>query len=268
MRPIFDIHTHAYPEKVAGKAVAFLNHYYGVQCQGDGTIEGLKCSAREAGVSGLLVHAVATRPDQVENVNTWIGHEIGGNIYGFGTIHPGYANCEKEIARIKSLGLKGIKLHPDFQQYYADSPEMDKIYEIAESAGLPVLIHTGDKNTDYSSPWRVANIKKRFPRLTIVAAHLGGYSEWDEAVKYLIGRDVYIDTSSSIWALGPERARKIIRAHDIDKILFGTDYPLVKQAGEIERFESLGLSEEEKDKIYWENAQRLLKIDGKNGKDK
>lgn len=257
---IFDIHTHAYPEKVAGKAVAFLNSYYGIQCEGDGTIGDLKRSAAASGVSGLLVHAVATRPDQVENVNTWIGGEIGGTVYGFGTIHPGYANVEKEIARIQTLGLKGIKLHPDFQHYYADSPEMDKIYEIAESAGLPVLIHAGDRNTDFSSPRRIANIKKRFPRIVIVAANLGGYSEWDEAVDNIIGRDIYIDTSSSLWALGPEKALRIIRAHDIDKILFGTDYPLTKHAGEIRRFESMCLSDAEKEKIYSANAKKLLGI--------
>lgn len=260
MRNILDFHTHAYPDKVAGKAVDFLNNYYHIDCQGNGTFEDLLDSAREGGVSHLLVHSVATRPDQVENVNTWLGQHIGGNVYGFGSIHPQYPDIPKELDRIKSLGLRGVKLHPDFQRFNADDPAMDEVYG---SGGMPVLIHTGDCTTDFSSPRRIAHILERFPNLTVIAAHLGGYSEWDEAVKCLMSKgypNLYVDTSSSIFLIGPERARKIIRGYGAEHVLFGTDYPLTRHKEELERFFSLGLTQEETGLILFENAKKLLKI--------
>lgn len=261
MRNILDFHTHAYPEKVARKAVAFLNDYYHIHCQGNGTLGDLLGSAHEGGVTHLLVHSVATKPDQVENVNSWLGAHIGGHVYGFGSIHPDYPDIPKELARIRSLGLRGVKLHPDFQHFYADDPAMDAVYGAAD---MPVLLHAGDCNTDFSSPRRIAHILDRFPNLTVIAAHLGGYSEWNEAAKWLMGKgypNLYVDTSSSIFCIGPERARDMVRGYGAEHVLFGTDYPLTRHKEELERFFSMGLSDEENRLILFENAKRLLRLD-------
>lgn len=257
MTRIFDFHTHAYPEKVAGKAVEFLNRYYHVRCRGDGTMADLLASARDAGVTGLLVHAVATRPDQVENVNSWIAAHVSDRLVGFGTIHPQYENIEREIDRIAALGLRGIKLHPDFQEYYVNDASMDRVYRAAQGR-LPVLFHAGDENSEYSAPARIADVVRRFPDLTVIAAHFGGYSQWREAERHLIGRDLYIDTSSTLWALSPEKAVSLIRAHGADKVLFGTDYPLTRHRDELARFFALPLTPEEQRSILYGNAQRLL----------
>ena len=258
MQRIIDIHTHAYPEKVAAKAVQFLNDYYGVHCQGDGTIGDLLDSAREAQVERVLVHAVATKPSQVENINDWIAAHLSDTVIGFGTIHPEYeGDIAAEIRRVRSLGLRGLKLHPDFQEFFADDPSTDPIYREIEGK-MPVLIHAGDKNTDFSSPRRIAHVLEKYPRLTVIAAHLGGYSEWEEAEHWLIGRKLYIDTSSSLWAIPPERALSIIRRHGADRVLFGTDYPLTRHKEELERFYRLGLTHEEQEKILYGNAARLL----------
>jgi predicted TIM-barrel fold metal-dependent hydrolase len=260
MSNIMDFHTHAYPAKVADKAVEFLNSYYKVDCQGDGTMTDLLKSAGEAGVNYILVHAVATKPSQVENVNTWISRHLSDHVFGFGTIHPLYGNIVEELARIKKLGLKGIKLHPDFQEYYANDPSMDIVYSNIEGV-MPVLLHAGDENNDYSSPRRIADIVKRYPKLTVIAAHLGGYAQWDEAQEHLIGKNLYIDTSSALWAIPPEKALALIRRHGVEKVLFGTDYPLTRHREELERFESLGLEDWEKQLILFENAKKLLGLD-------
>lgn len=260
MQKIFDFHTHAYPEAVAGKSVDFLNNYYKVDCQGDGTIENLMEFAAEGGVDYLLVHAVATKAKQVENVNTWIAEHTSDTVFGFGTIHPEYENIVDELSRVRSLGLLGLKLHPDFQGYFVDDSSMDIVYSTIEGI-MPVLIHAGDQNCEFSSPKRLANVLNRYLKLTVIAAHLGGYSRWDEAEHYIIGRNCYIDTSSSLWALPPEKAVDIIRRHGVDRVLFGTDYPLVRHTEELKRFYTLGLTEEENSKILFENAKRLLKLD-------
>jgi predicted TIM-barrel fold metal-dependent hydrolase len=260
MQKIFDFHTHAYPEAVAYKSVDFLNDYYKVNCLGDGTIGNLLKSASEGGVDYLLVHAVATKARQVENVNNWIAEHTSDKVFGFGTIHPEYENIVDELGRIHSLGLLGLKLHPDFQGYFVDDSSMDIVYSTIEGK-MPVLVHAGDENCEFSSPKRLANVLDSYPNLTVIAAHLGGYSRWDDAERYIIGRECYIDTSSSLWAIPPEKAADIIRRHGVDRVLFGTDYPLAKHKDELERFYALGLTEEENSKILFENAKRLLKLD-------
>jgi predicted TIM-barrel fold metal-dependent hydrolase len=260
MANIFDFHTHAYPEKVAEKAVEFLNGYYHVECQGDGTMNDLLASADEAGVGYILVHAAATRPAQVESINSWISEQRSERVFGFGTIHPLYENIKEELGRFKSLGLLGIKLHPDFQEFYANDPSMDIVYSTAEGK-LPVLIHAGDVHNDFSSPWRIADIVARFPRLTVIAAHLGGYSQWEEAMECLIGKNLYIDTSSAIWGMTREMAVNIIRTHGVEKVLFGTDYPLTHHVDELARFKGLGLEDWEERLILFENAKKLLGLD-------
>jgi predicted TIM-barrel fold metal-dependent hydrolase len=259
MADVIDMHTHAYPEKVACKAVEFLNNYYHVQCQGTGRMKDLLSSAADAGVDYLLVHAVATKPSQVENVNSWIARHLSDHVFGFGSIHPDYPDIPRELRRIQSLGLRGVKLHPDFQEFYADSPAMFPVYKMLEGV-MPVLFHAGDENSDYSSPKRIANVAEHFPGLTIIAAHLGGYSQWDEAEKYVIGKNVYLDTSSSLFKLPRERAVEIIRRHGAERVLFGTDYPLTRHREELTRFRALGLTEEEERLILFENARKLLHL--------
>jgi predicted TIM-barrel fold metal-dependent hydrolase len=259
MQNIFDFHTHAYPEEIATKAVEFLNDYYHVTCEGLGTIEDLKQSAKEMGVNYLLVHSVATKPTQVENINSWIASHTSENILGFGTIHPLYEHIEEEMDRITELGLRGLKLHPDFQSFYIDDPMMDIVYEKAEG-NLPILFHVGDLNSDFSSPRRLARVIEKYPRLTVIAAHLGGYSVWDDGIKYLAGKNVYIDTSSSLWFLKPEAALNIIHTFGIHRVLFGTDYPLMRHRTELKAFNSIGLTEAEKALILFENAKELLKL--------
>lgn len=260
MSKIIDFHNHAYPSKVARKAIKFLEGHYKVPYQGEGTIEDLKRSAKDAGVDYLLIHSVATKPSQVKNINDWVAEHVGSNIFGFGTIHPYYEHIEEELARIRELGLLGIKLHPDFQGFYSNDPCMDAIYKNIEGE-LPLLIHAGDEQSDFSAPQRIADIIDRFPRLTVIAAHLGGYKRWDEAEEYLIGKNLYIDTSSAIWGMPAERAVKIIRKHGVEHVLFGTDYPLVCHRNELQRFEDLGLTESEKKLILFENAKKLLGLD-------
>ena len=160
-----------------------------------------------------------------------------------------------------SLGLKGIKLHPDFQHFNIDAPEAFPIYEAAEGR-LPILIHMGDGRYEYSRPCRLLNVVKQFPKLVVIAAHLGGYQRWDEAEAlsgYLGNPNIYIDTCSSIQFIPKERSVKIIRSHGVDNVFWGTDFPMWDHEKELNRFLGLGLTEEEKEKILWKNAENFVK---------
>lgn len=261
LRRIFDFHTHVYPDKIAAKAVDFLNNYYHADCQGTGTIEDLTASAKEAGVTHLLIHAVATKPSQVENVNSFIAGHVGGTVYGFGSIHPGYPHIADEMERIRSLGLRGLKLHPDFQHFFADSPKMDPIYDAAQGV-MPVLFHAGDEQSDFSTPERIRNVVRRFPKLVVVAAHLGGYSCWQHACGVLSDERILVDCSSSLPFIPQETAVRIIRTYGANRVLFGTDYPLTRHKEELARFLALPLTAAEQDAILYGNAARLLGLEG------
>ena len=259
-RKIVDFHAHAFHDKIAEKAAKNLNVYYGIPLAGNGQFKILSDSAKENHIDKLVVHATATKPEQVPVINDYVAGLIGPEVIGFGTLHPNYAHCETEFARLQKLGLRGLKFHPIFQGFNIDDASMFPIYEQLEGK-LPMLIHVGDKNSDASSPRRLARVLDRFPGLVTVAAHMGGFSEWEEAKECLAGRDnVYVDTSSSIRFMEPEETVQLIRAYGVEKVLFGTDYPLSLHKEELENIDRLNLSQEESELILWKNAYRLLDL--------
>ena len=254
-----DMHTHVFPAKIADKAVKFLEDYYHHHWSGNGSVEDLLDAVIAANVDKALIFSCATKPEQVSAANDYLHltqMQFPDRFFAFGTIHPDIKDIDGEISRIRELGLKGIKIHPDFQQVYINEPKMFRIYEAA--GDLPVMIHMGDKKADFSTPWRLAQVLDRFPQVKVIAAHFGGYSEWDDVEKYLVGRDVYFDTSSTFWELPFERARRIISAHGVDKFLFGSDYPAQKPAEAISDIMKLGLDDAGNEKIFHLNAERLI----------
>lgn len=263
---IIDFHTHIYPEKIAAHGVKYIGDFYGFELDSArGTKAHLDACCAAAGVDYKVCLAVAVKPEQVQSINNWLASILDERSFGFGTLHPRMEAPLDELNRFAALGFSGVKFHPDMQNFAADDPKMFPIYE--KIAGkYPVLFHAGDKRYDFSGPRRIARVLDAFPDLTVIAAHLGGYSEWEEAMDLLCGRDVYLDTSSAIGFLPKERAVELIRAHRPDRLLFGTDYPVVTQEEELAVFRSLGLDKALEEKILWENAAALLRVQQINRK--
>ncbi len=260
---ILDFHNHIFPPKIAHKVVDRLGRYYHYNMHGTGECGNLVRLAKEAGMTKVLVHSTATKISQVETINDYVAEQVkeqNGFFIGFGTLHQDYDNVSGEIERMKSLGLMGIKLHPDFQCFETDCDKMQRIYEKIGDK-FPVLIHVGDVHTDMSSPKRLARMVKKFPEVTFIAAHFGGYSRWEESYEYLCGEDVYFDTSSSLDKLSNDMAMKMIRKHGIEKMLYASDYPIITHKECLERFRELPLSDEEFELVLWKNAAKLLNIE-------
>ena len=260
-RRIIDFHVHIFPEKIAAKAVAATGGYYGITMDHNGTIPDLLASGARINCSRYLVHSTATRPDQVVSVNDFICHAAAEHpeFIPFGTLHPKMENLEAEVDRIIANGVYGVKMHPDFQDFKVD--DEDVLYMYAVLAGrLPVLLHMGDINTDKTTPERLYNVINRFPNLTVIGAHFSGYSVWDRAENVLKGTGIYVDTSSSLPFLTPERATELVHAFGADHCLFGTDYPMWDHEEELARFMALALTETEREMILHENAERLLNL--------
>lgn len=256
---VIDMHAHFFPDALAKRAVDNLGDYYGLEMHCDGTYRDLTSRAKKANITKLVIHSTALKASQVETINDNTASHTTKDIAGFGTLHQDYeGDFEKEIKRIKTLGLKGIKLHPDFQHFNIDDVKMYPVYDIIRAEGLPILFHTGDANSPCSAPHRLAKVLDDFPGLIAIAAHLGGHDQWEEASQYLYGRDVYIDTSSCHRSLTHEQIRDAIRSHDIDRIMFGTDYPIENYEYCLENFFRLGLNDDESEKILYTNANRLI----------
>jgi predicted TIM-barrel fold metal-dependent hydrolase len=260
---IIDMHAHIFPDKIASRAVDSIGHYYNIPMSGPGTVSGLLECGAKIGVSRYVVHSSATNVEQVATINDYVSGVVSMHreLIGFGTLHPGLSDVETEVNRITGLGLKGIKLHPEFQGFSIDDEDMMPIYKAIEGR-MPVLIHMGDENKDSSSPVRLARVLDRFPKLVVIAAHFGGYRMWDESAEYLIGRDLYMDTSSALPFLAPEKAVRMIRQHGVHKMLFGTDYPMWDPEEELERFLKLDLTEEERIAVLSGNAERFISLLG------
>ncbi len=264
--PIIDCHCHVYPDKIAHKAVEGIASFYSLDMHYDGKYSTLVDSGINNGVRHFVIFSVATTPHQVHSINTFIAQtvsESGGLMTGLGTLHPDSDDIEADIAEIKSLGLKGIKMHPDFQKFRIDDDKCRKIYQLCQGT-LPILLHTGDSRYDYSNPDRMKRILDAYPNLTVIGAHFGGWSCWKEAAEKLSGYDnFYVDCSSSFDWLSPEESAELVRAYGSDKVLFGSDFPMWSHELEIKRFFEMGLTDEENRKILYENAIKLFSL-GKN----
>ena len=202
---------------------------------------------------------VALKPEQVRHVNQFTSQVIEENeeFYGFGGMHPDVENAEDEINAIKEMGLLGVKIHPDIQHFPIDDRRMYPIYEMMEGK-MPLFVHCGDPRYDFSRPERLKKILDDFPNLTAIAAHLGGWAMFDKAYENLKDKSCFLDISSSIMFDSPENIKKYISGYGSDRILFGTDFPLWNPKTEVERFLSLGLSDEDNEKILYGNAMKFL----------
>ncbi|MBO7377362.1 MAG: amidohydrolase family protein [Clostridia bacterium] len=258
---IIDLHCHVYPQKIASKASGAIGDFYNIKMPFDGTPESLLNEGEEAGVTRFVVHSVATTARQVESINDFLSEQasLHPQFIPFMTLHPDMT--EREINSAVDAGIKcgfrGIKLHPDFQKFHADGKEC--VYTCAAAEGrIPVLFHAGDDRYDYSSPERIVRAANAFPHLTVIAAHFGAYKQWEKVPYYAQNRNIFFDTSSSLYYLERETAKRFIRSFGAERFMFGTDYPMWSAADEIKRLKELNLSEEEEALIFHKNAEKLL----------
>ncbi|MTJ91612.1 MAG: amidohydrolase family protein [Desulfovibrio sp.] len=269
-----DIHTHAFHPKIAHKAVDHLNSFYSLTCSGDGTIANLLEREKEARLEKCVVLCAATAPAQVIPANSYaisLQREHPDQVIAFGTVHPGYENWEGELARLKAAGIRGIKLHPDFQSFWLDDPRLLPIFEAAQN-DFVFEIHIGDRTTpdkNPSCPYKLASILRQFPGIRVIAAHFGGYRMWNHALEVFAGNhfeNLWFDTSSTTPFATPELAHKLLNAFPRERILFGTDWPLYDPVEELARLQALGGLSDSEMEVIMSNASALLALNNEQGK--
>lgn len=264
MEKIINSHCHIYPEKIADKAVLGIRDFYDLDMSLNGKVDGLIKDGEKVGVTHYLVHSVATTPKQVKSINEFISESVKAHpdlFTGFGTLHPDSEDIQGDFDYLIKLGLKGVKLHPDFQRFALNEDRALEIGKIVEKENVPILIHCGDFRYNYSNPDQFKPFLDEFPNLTVIGAHFAGWSIWQEATEKLAGTpNLYVDLSSSLYDLSPEIALELIHKYGSDRVLWGTDYPMWDSVSEMEYFNKLDLTQKERSQILYENAAKLLKL--------
>ena len=266
MKHIIDTHCHIYPDAIAEKAVKGIDTFYnGLPSKHfDGRRETLLKKGKAAGMDHFVIFSVATKASQVRSINEFIAAETANEperFTGLGTLHLDSEDMEADLDHLMELGLKGVKLHPDVQDFLIDEPRAMHVFEMCEDRGLPVLVHTGDYRYDRSNPNRTVNVLKAFPKLKFIGAHFGGWSIWEDAFGVLSEYpNITVDTSSSFHWLDEDKALEIIRAYGSERVMFGTDYPMWLFGPEIDFVTSLGLTDEEIENVMWRTCAKMFDI--------
>ena len=261
---IIDCHCHVYPQAIAARAVKGVSDFYGgVNSYGDGLASTVRTKWAEFGVSHAVIFSVATKVEQVDHINSFISKTVSegqGFFTGLGTVHQDVRDIPSVVENIISLGLRGVKLHPETQGCAIDDPRLFPLYEACESR-IPVLLHTGDNRYDCSNPDRMIRLLKMFPKTTFIGAHFGGWSVWQEATKLLHGHDnFYVDTSSTFHWVESSLVKQFIRTYGSERIMFGSDFPMWNVKPELDNMLSLKLSDDEYENIFHKTAEKVFGI--------
>ena len=263
---IIDFHTHCFPDALAPRALAKLSAIAGMTTYSDGTVSGTLRKLDEAGIDRAVVLNIATNDHQTANVNRFaVETNRNPRLYALGSVNPesSEAAIDETLTRIAAAGLPGVKIHPDYMHTTIDDPRFAPIFTRCIELDLFVVTHAGwdclSPDLIHASPERIARVLDTYPKLKLVAAHLGGARRWDDVERLLIGRNVWLDTSlASLFALDPSQMKRMLLAHDSDKLLFASDLPWSDPADALRYLLALNLPVALTEKILSQNALRLL----------
>ncbi|MBQ8011264.1 MAG: amidohydrolase family protein [Oscillospiraceae bacterium] len=261
-----DFHVHAFSDKIAEKTVAMLAATCGETPETNGTLAATEAVMQKWGIDGMAVLSIATKPSQHLVCNNWAASIKAPHIFPFGSVHPDGEDVMQELERIRELGLYGIKLHPDYQNFCIEEERMYPIYRKCGELGLPIVFHAGfdplSPDFVHCTPQGAAKALAAAPETTMILAHMGGNEMWDEVEEVLCGRfpNLYLDTSLCAKYMTDEQCLRIIRGQGADKILLASDCPWDNTANTIAKIKGLGLTEEEQRMIFSENAKKILHL--------
>ena len=262
---LIDTHIHAYTDSLAERVIKKLSATADCPCYTDGTIAGARKMLEECGIDYGVLLPIATKPTQQTTINNWAKEVYTGSIISFGTVHPLADDALDELDRIKSLGLKGIKLHNDYQGVFIFDEHCHRIYKRCEELGLPIVFHMGydpvSPMIHRAMPYDLIEICGRYPKLSVIGAHMGGNYAWEAVLKYIAGiPNLWFDTAFVAKDIDPRLFEAIVKKHGTDRILFASDLPWCDPRTAVALIDGLNVPDGEKDKIFFKNAQELLGI--------
>ena len=281
---IIDMHTHIFPDEISAAVIEKLSRISRTPAFTNGTLNGLKKSMDAAQIDLSVILPVATNSRQVEKINSSaaaLNEKFSDEgIFSFGCIHPDFENYREELARVKNYGLKGIKIHPVYQDTNLDDVKFLRILYRAAELDLIVVTHAGldigFPGIIRCSPTMARHVVRELGDLKFVLAHMGGWKNWNEVLETLVDTKIFIDTAFStekiiprsdfVWAeedlklLNAAQFMEFVKIFGADRILFGTDSPWTSQKKSVDFIKNLPLTSADINKILGLNARRLLKV--------
>lgn len=257
-------------ERVAGSRVENL-----------GTPEALVEEMEKNGVDHSVFLPVATNPGQVGKLNAqairWMEEYGSRGLVSFAAVHPDTPELKMVMRGIRNGGLRGIKIHPDYQETYFDDIRYLRILDAAAEEGLLVLVHAGMDEVYpdhiHCDVKRILHVLEEVECSHLILAHMGGWQMWEDVKKYICGAPVYMDTAFSLTGtvsvenrgvygkmLDDNQFTELVRLHGVDRVLFGSDTPWSSQRENLEWIWKCSLDPGEKTQILGENARKLLTL--------
>jgi predicted TIM-barrel fold metal-dependent hydrolase len=268
---IIDFHTHVFPEKIAKSTIdALVLKASGVPST-DGTVQGMLDALSRGNADIAVTLPVLTKPTQFDSVTKFVKaindeySQKGNKLISFGGIHPKCDDIDGKMQYLKSLGIKGVKIHPDYQDTFIDDDGYYQILLSAKKYDMIVVTHAGvdDGYLDQPikcPPERVLKVIESVNHEKFVLAHYGGHKQWEKVYELLAGKNVYFDTAFSLHEIKEELFKKILIKHGEDRILFATDCPWRDIRDDVEILKSYNLGKETEEKLFYKNALKLLNI--------
>lgn len=272
---VIDFHTHVFPDKIAERTINALasgtsngKYYF------NGTVNGLIEHMEDSNADICVNLPVLTSPTQFDNVSRFAMDinerfkDAKRRIISFGGIHPDCEDIEGKIRYLKDNGIKGVKIHPDYQFTVIDDARYIRILEVCKDYDMIVVTHSGidgayyyqKKLPEMCPPELVRKVIKKVKHSKFVLGHYGAHEQYEEVLSMLAGEDVYFDTAYTLTDINPELFKKILCKHGEDRVLFATDCPWQSIKENVEVLKSYKLTKETEDKILYKNAIKLLGI--------
>jgi len=277
---IIDCHTHVFPPQIKKKRNQYIDSdpcfavLYSPKEAKLATADELIDSMDKEGIDiSVIVNIGWTTHELCVETNDYILESVARypkRLIGFGSVQPNSFDAAiAEIERCAQGGIRGIgEIRPDMQLFDLNDEIMLPIIETLRKHRLILLTHASEpvghlypgKGT--ITPEMLYPFITAFPDLTIVCAHWGGglpfYTLMPEVKQAM--KNVFFDTAASPYLYSPEIYQQVIQLVGADKILFGSDYPLLAQGRLLKEINSLDLAQETKNLILGGNARKLLGI--------
>ncbi len=262
MAGYIDFHTHAFPDQIAPMAIQALEKKGNVKAYLDGTVDDLLSSMDRAGIERSVVCSIATRPEQFYPILNWSQSIKSERIIPLPSVHPRDPEAMAHLVEIKDQGFIGLKMHPYYQDFLLDDPELLDMYQRISELDLLLVMHTGYDigypRIQRADPKRILNVVEEVPQLRLITTHLGGWDEWTDVRNLLTGRPIYMEISFALDFLDQIRLRELIENHPPEFILLGTDSPWADQETTLKMLAKLGLNADLFSRIVRDNALQLL----------
>lgn len=271
---VIDVHVHTFPDDMAARALEKLvtKADRAIAPVADGTVAGLLDQMRTHAIDYAVVCPIATRPAQFEGILAEAlalrdgerGAEAARHLIPFASVHPADDARFAHLQQVAERGIRGIKIHPYYQPCVLDAPDMLEYFRCCRDLGLTVQCHCGfDIGFPFDpvcNPERIARVLHDVPGLRLIAAHLGGWCQWEESLDHLVGKDLYLDTSILAMNATEEAPQRVLREHPADRLLFATDWPWLSFRDGIDFVRSARLGASNERAVLGGNAAHLLGI--------